>query len=97
MVTTSTALLLLVTGVLIVLLAMLILLNQNRNATKGYRLRTLERERTQLLIAEETLKMHIAESQSLKTFQEDTLINAMLPVEKPLYIQSDTAVAQNEE
>ena len=80
MVSASTATLLFVTGALIVLLALLILFNENYNATKGYKLRTLERERSQLLLTEEVLKMHIAEAQALNTFQNDSAINAMIPL-----------------
>ncbi len=89
MVTASTATLLFVTGLLIILLALLILFNQNHNATKGYKLRTLERERSQLLLTEEVLKMHIAEAQALHTFKDDPVINAMVPMRYPIYEQSD--------
>ncbi len=93
MVSASTATLLFVTGVLIILLAMFILFNENHNATKGYKLRTLERERSQLLLTEEVLKMHIAESQSLETMLTDSVINAMVPVKEQEYIRGDAAVA----
>lgn len=88
MVTASTATLLTVTGGLIILLAMLILFNENYNATKGYKLRTLERERSQLLLTEEVLKMHIAESQALETMLNDPVINTMVPEEKAQYVRS---------
>ncbi|HLC75842.1 MAG TPA: hypothetical protein VJB82_01840 [Candidatus Peribacterales bacterium] len=88
MVTTSTATLLCVTGGLIILLAMLILINENYNATKGYKLRTLERERSQLLLTEEVLKMHIAESQALETMLNDPVINTMIPEDKTQYVRA---------
>ena len=94
MVTTSTATLLFITGALIVLLSLLILFNENYNATKGYKLRTLERERSQLLLTEEVLKMHIAEAQALETMLTDPVINAMIPLAKPTYMGKDEAVAQ---
>jgi hypothetical protein len=93
MVSASTATLLFATGALIVLLALLILFNENYNATKGYKLRTLERERSQLLLTEEVLKMHIAEAQALNTFQNDSAINAMIPMKGAKYTKGDTAVA----
>src|SRR3990167_9837840 len=94
MVSASMATLLFVTGVLIIMLAMLILFNENHNATKGYKLRTLERERSQLLLTEEVLKMHIAEAQALETMLTDPVINAMIPLAKPTYMGKDEAVAQ---
>jgi hypothetical protein len=93
MVSASTATLLFATGALIVVLALLILFNENYNATKGYKLRTLERERSQLLLTEEVLKMHIAEAQALNTFQNDPAINAMIPMKNAKYIRGDNAVA----
>src|SRR3989338_6044162 len=93
MVTTSTATLLFITGALIIMLAMLILFNENHNATKGYKLRTLERERSQLLLTEEVLKMHIAQAQALETMFTDPIITSMLPVEKPQYVKGEAAAA----
>ena len=90
----STVTLLIATGALIVALALLILFNENYNATKGYKLRTLERERSQLLLAEEVLKMRIAEAQALGTFQNDPLILAMVKAKGVEYIKGDTAVAR---
>lgn len=82
----STALLMIAIGSLILILALLILFHENANATKGYRLRTLERERSQLLLEEEVLKMQIAQEQSLETLQNDPRIEQMVPPKKPLYI-----------
>lgn len=96
MVSASTATLLFVTGILIIMLAMLILFNENHNATKGYKLRTLERERSQLLLTEEILKMHIAEAQALNTFQNDPIINAMIPMKGQKYVRGDSSVAVTE-
>lgn len=78
MVEQSTLLLLIVIGVLILVLAFFILFHQNANATKGYQLRTLERERSQLLLEEEVLKMEIAESQALEQLQQDKRIRLMV-------------------
>lgn len=93
MISTSTATLLFVTGGLIVFLALAILFNENYNATKGYKLRTLERERSQLLLTEEILKMHIAEAQALGTFENDSKINSMVDVRYPQYVSMDGEVA----
>ena len=94
MMSASTVTLLVATGGLIILLALLILFNENYNATKGYKLRTLERERSQLLLTEELLKMHIAEAQALNTFQNDPKILSMTKMAQPKYVRGDTAVAQ---
>ena len=90
----STVTLLFVTAVLIILLALLILFNENYNATKGYKLRTLERERSQLILTEEVLKMRIAEAQALNTFQSDPQILSMVKVKGADYVRGDTAVAE---
>lgn len=87
MVQQSTLLLLVVIGVLIVTLALLILFHQNANATKGYQLRTLDRERSQLLLEEEVLKMEIAEAQALDNFQEDKRIRLMVAPRVSQYIE----------
>lgn len=92
----STATLLTVTAGLIILLAILILLHQNYNATKGYRLRTLERGRTQLLLSLEQINTMIAEVQSLTSLQRDTQILGMVKVTKPQYLRGETVVAQQE-
>ena len=56
----NTMLLLCTIGMLIIVLALLILFHQNLNATKGYRLRSLEHARNQLLLQQETLTWEIA-------------------------------------
>ncbi|MBT4241069.1 hypothetical protein HOD71_04210 [Candidatus Peribacteria bacterium] len=94
MVTASTVTLLFSTGALIVVLALLILFNENYNATKGYKLRTLERERSQLLLTEEILKMHIAEAQALDTFENDPAILAMPRMKRAKYIEEGGALAE---
>lgn len=93
MVHQSTILLMVSIGSLILLLALLILFHQNATATKGYQLRNLERERSQLLLEEEILNMQLAESQALHRLTADALVQAMVPVRSPLYIQEDTTVA----
>ena len=89
----STFLLMGAIGLLILMLALLILFHENANATKGYRLRTLERERSQLLLEEEVLKMHIAQQQSLDTLQGDPKIGKMIPLKNPTYMDAEQAVA----
>jgi hypothetical protein len=97
MMSMSTITLLIATGALIIMLALLILFNENYNATKGYKLKTLELERSQLLRTEEILNMHLAEAQSLRTFQEDPQILGMLKIGELQYLRGDTAVAKMEE
>lgn len=91
----STMLLMVSIGSLIMLLALLILFHQNANATKGYQLRTLERERSRLLLDEEILKMQIAESQALEELENDNVVQAMIQVKQPQYTRQDSTVAQN--
>jgi hypothetical protein len=86
MVDQSTVLLMVAIGSLILLLALLILFHENANATKGYRLRTLERERSELLLEQEVLNMQIAQEQALDTLQNNPKVKAMQPATKPQYL-----------
>jgi hypothetical protein len=65
-------------GSLILILALLILFHENANATRGYRLRTLEFERSQLLLEQEVVKMQVAQEQALENLQEDKRIQSMI-------------------
>ena len=85
-----------VIGLLILVLALLILFHENLNATKGYNLRTLERQRSEDLLRLEVMNMQIAQEQSLENLQEDPKIQAMIPVKNPIYIQGEHAVALQE-
>jgi len=80
-------------GSLILMLALMILFHENANATKGYRLRELEHERSQLLLEEEVQKMHVAEEQSLQTLQNDAKIQAMISPKNKVYVVGEKAVA----
>ncbi len=93
MVNQSTMLLMVAIGSLIIILALMILFHQNANATKGYLLRTLERERSQLLLEEETLKMKLAEAQSLGTLEGDKKIQTMISARDMRYAEASPAVA----
>lgn len=93
MVNQSTFLLMGCIGALILLLAFLILFHENANATKGYRLRTLERERSVLLLEQEVFNMQVAEAQALESLREDPLIQAMIDMRGPRYTQDDRSVA----
>lgn len=85
----STFLLMVVIGSLILLLSLLILFHENANATKGYRLRTLEHERSQLLLKEEVQKMQIAQEKALENLQQDPRVLLMIPARKPEYVKAN--------
>lgn len=93
MVNQSTMLLMACIGALILVLALLILFHENANATKGYRLRSLERERTALLLEEEVLNMQVAEAQAMETLKSDRLVQVMVPVRNAKFIEADSTVA----
>ncbi|PIR48247.1 hypothetical protein COU80_05460 [Candidatus Peregrinibacteria bacterium CG10_big_fil_rev_8_21_14_0_10_55_24] len=95
MVNQSTVLLMFSIGAIILTLALLILFHQNSNATKGYLLRNLERERSQLLLEEEVLKMQVAGAQALKSLEEESQIQTMMPLKDPRYTQGDATVADS--
>ncbi len=90
----STALLLFVVAALIIILAFLILFHHNLNATKGYKLRSLEHARSQLILEQEVLNMQIAKSQSLETLQSDPQILAMKKPGKVNYAQSNNKASK---
>lgn len=89
----STILLMVAIGSLILILALLILFHENANATKGYKLRTLEHQRTQLLLEQEIQQMQIAEQQALEQLQEDPKIKGMVQAKNPTYVTGVAAVA----
>lgn len=84
-------------GSLILLLALLILFHENANATKGYRLRTLEFERSQLLLEREVLKMQIADEQSLEKLQTDPRVESMPHARNIRYAGGEREIAPQEE
>jgi hypothetical protein len=69
------------------------LANANRNATKGYALKTLEKERSRLVTENEIWSMQIAKVQALTNLQNDPKIMNMVKANEPLFIRGDTAVA----
>lgn len=82
----STILLMVAIGSLILILALLILFHENANATKGYRLRTLERQRTQLLLTQEVQNMQIAQEQALENLQQDPKVQGMNAAKSVQYV-----------
>jgi hypothetical protein len=95
MVQRSTALLMVCIGSLILLLALIILFHENANATKGYRLRSLEQERAQLHLENEILNMQIAQEQALENLAQDPLMQQMVPVKKPAFVDEDAPAIAN--
>ncbi len=85
MVNQSTVLLMVSIGALILVLSLLILFHQNSNATKGYQLRNLERERSQLLLEQEVLNMKVAKAQAMEKIESDRQVQTMIPVRNPTY------------
>ena len=94
MVNQSTVLLMVSIGSLILFLALLILFHQNANATRGYQLRSLERERSHLLLDEELLQMEIAEAQALEQLEYDRTVEAMISVRNIIYSTGESTVAK---
>jgi len=87
MVNQSTVLLMVSIGALILLLALMILFHQNSNATKGYLLRNLERERSHLLLEQEVLNMQVAKAQAMAKIENDRQVQTMIPVKNPIYTE----------
>ena len=85
-------------GAIILVLALLILFHQNSNATKGYLLRNLERERSELLLEQEVLNMQVAKAQAMEKIEHERQIQTMIPVKYPRYttVNSQDDLEQNE-
>ncbi len=79
-------------GTLIIILALLILFHHNFNATKGYRLRSLEHVRNQLLLQQEVLNMEISRAQALATLQGDSQLKTMVKPKNFTYVQGEASV-----
>ena len=79
--------------VLVALISLAYLANSNRNATKGYALKNLELERSQLLTENEVWDMEIARVQALANIQSSPQIKSMVKADKPLFVRGDTAIA----
>ena len=94
MVSESTVLLMVSIGALILVLALLILFHQNSNATKGYLLRNLERERSQFLLEQEVLNMQVARAQAMEKIEQERQIESMIPVKSPKYVLPETEPSQ---
>ena len=82
-----------VTIVLVGMISFVYLVHSNRNATRGYALKTLELERSKLLMENEVWDMEIAKVKSLETLENDPKIQRMVRAEKPVFIRGDTAIA----
>lgn len=91
MVTSGTIWLMVCIGTLILLLAFLILFHENANATNGYRLRNLERDRAILMLEQEVLNMQVAQAQALESLNTDPQIVGM-PVSKNVRYADTAAI-----
>ncbi len=80
-------------GSLILLLALLILFHENATATEGYKLRSLEHQRSALLLEQEVVNMQVAQQQAIETLQKDDRIASMPQLRNAGYIQDDQSVA----
>ncbi len=80
---------------LICVLSLLFLSHSNRVATKGYELKMLQSNRSELIRKNEVLSMQIADLQTLDAMENDSIIKTMVKAERPLYIRTNTAVAKN--
>lgn len=77
---------------LLCILSLFYLIQSNQAATKGYEIRKLEEQQTQLLEETEKLKLQSAQLQSLKAIEGGTEELRMVPTKKVNY-WSNTSVA----
>ena len=79
--------------VLVAIISLAYLANANKNATKGYALKTLELKRSQLLTENEVWDMEIARVQALANIQNDPKVKTMVKTDTPMFVRGDTAIA----
>ena len=78
---------------LVAFISLAYLANSNKNATKGYALKTLEFQRSSLITENEIWDMEIAKVQSLASIQNDPKIKSMVKTDQPMFVRGDTAIA----
>ena len=81
------------TIILIAIISLVYLAHANRNATKGYALKSLELRRSELLTENEVWDMQIAHVKSLQALQGDNKIKTMVKADQPMFVRGDTAIA----
>jgi hypothetical protein len=80
------------------IVSLIYLLYANKNATKGYVIKNLEKERTKLILEAEKWDMQIAKAKSLDSLKNNPLVANMVKYEEqPLFIRGDTAVATSKQ
>ncbi len=79
-------------GIFVLIISFLYLAHANKNATKGYALKTLEQERQELVMENDKLDMRIAEVRSLGALRTPEMVK----VKNPAFIRLDTTFAQAE-
>jgi hypothetical protein len=82
-----------VTIILVAIISLVYLAHANRNATKGYALKSLELRRSHLLTENEVWDMQIAQVKSLNSIQSDPKVTSMVKADQPKFIRGDTAIA----
>ena len=81
------------TIILIAIISLVYLAHANRNATKGYALKSLELRRGQLLTENEVWDMQIAQVKSLQSLENDPKIRTMVKADQPMFVRGDSAIA----
>lgn len=82
-----------VTIILVAIISLVYLAHANRNATKGYALKSLELRRSKLLTENEIWDMQIAQVKSLQGIQSDPNVLTMVKADQPKFVRGDTAIA----
>ena len=81
------------TIIMVAIISLVFLAHANRNATKGYALKSLELRRSQLLTENEVWDMQIAQVKSLQAIESDPKILSMTSPDAPKFVRGDTAIA----
>ena len=79
--------------VIVAIISLIFLAHANKNATKGYALKNLEKQRTNLVTENEVWDMEIANVKSLENLLNDPKILSMRKADQPRFMRGDTAIA----
>ena len=80
--------------VLALIVSLIYLTHANRVATRGYVIKRLEIEKTQLVTENEIWRQQVSEAKSLRAVKESPVVQSMVGVRDPAYIRTELAVAK---
>ena len=81
---------------LICLISLAYLVHSNKTATKGYVLKQLQKEKSQLVIENEIWDMKISRARSLASLGSNSFVAKMVDSSTPTFVRGDSAMASSQ-